>query len=145
MTKKASNGDDSEELSAKWTPELVKGLILIAQDENNKKGGSQQGGFTTQVWKAIQNKFNDHFQVKFSSVQLHSKWAWLKGKYNLFKALKDCSGFGWDDQKKIPAAPDEVWDKYLEAHPKAKESRHKTLQNFDELDDIFTGTIATGK
>jgi hypothetical protein len=28
--------------------------------------------------------------------------------------VKDQSGFGWDDVEKIPTAPNDVWDRYLE-------------------------------
>lgn len=35
----------------------------------------------------------------------------------MFKAVKENSGFGWDDVQKIPTAPDEVWDEYIEVFP----------------------------
>lgn len=58
--------------------------------------------------------------------------------------MKDNPGFGWDTDRQLPTAPDEVWDRYLVAHKEAKEFRYKTLPNFAELDDIFTGNTATG-
>jgi hypothetical protein len=33
----------------------------------------------------------------------------LKKDYKDFKYLKDNSGFGWDAEKMIPTAPEEVW------------------------------------
>jgi len=38
----------------------------------------------------------------------------LHKNYKVFHILKDQSGFGWDDVEKIPMAPDDVWNKYLE-------------------------------
>ena len=34
----------------------------------------------------------------------------MKKDFKDFKFLKENSGFGWDDEKKIPTGPDEVWD-----------------------------------
>ena len=59
--------------------------------------------------------------------------------------VKNNSEFGWDTLKKIPTAPDDVWTAYLDAHSKASVYRLQTLENFDDLDDIFSGKIATGK
>jgi hypothetical protein len=39
----------------------------------------------------------------------------------------------------------EVWEKYIAAHPEAKEFQTKTLLFFDELESIFEGTVATGQ
>jgi hypothetical protein len=52
--------------------------------------------------------------------------------------LKENSGFGWDDVRRILTAPPDVWERYLAAHKDAKEFRDKTLQFFQELDEIFT-------
>jgi len=41
----------------------------------------------------------------------------------------------------MPTAPDDVWNRYIEAHPKAKEFRHKSLICLDELDQMFGGKI----
>ena len=41
--------------------------------------------------------------------------------YQIFKAMKKNSGFGWDLDTKLPTALDEVWHQYFTAHPKAKE------------------------
>ena len=61
----------------------------------------------------------------YSTVQLHSQYAYLKKKYSVFKELKSNSGFGWDEELNIPTAPNEVWDAYIKSHPLAKEFRTK--------------------
>jgi Myb/SANT-like DNA-binding domain len=35
--------------------------------------------------------------------------------YKTFRALKEQSGFGWDEVEKLPTARDNVWDAYIEA------------------------------
>ena len=53
---------------------------------------------------------------------------------------KSNSGFGWDDAAKMPTAPPDVWNRYIEA--KAKEFRTKSLKNYGESDEMFSGKIA---
>jgi hypothetical protein len=53
----------------------------------------------------------------------------LKKKYQIFKALCDNSGFGWDSNSSLPTAVPQVWEDYLNAHKEAKEFQFKTLLN----------------
>ena len=46
---------------------------------------------------------------------------------------------------KIPTAPSSGWDDYTAAHTVAKGYRYKTLSNFEELETLFCGRVATGK
>ena len=59
--------------------------------------------------------------------------------------MKSNSGFGWCPLTGWPTAPQDVWDAYLLAHPKAKEFQQKALPLFNELHDIFSGVVATGR
>jgi hypothetical protein len=38
----------------------------------------------------------------------------LKGEYRIVRELRELSGWGWDDVKKMVVASDSVWDAYLE-------------------------------
>ena len=64
---------------------------------------------------------------------------------SVFKRLVDNSGFGWEEGKKIPTAPPEVWDVYIQHHPEAVKHRTKTLAFYEELCEIFYGKCATGQ
>jgi hypothetical protein len=35
------------------------------------------------------------------------------GRLTSFQAILYLSGFGWDEENKVPTAPDKVWDEYL--------------------------------
>ena len=59
--------------------------------------------------------------------QLQSQQSFLKKKYSIFIKVKNNSGFGWDDLRKMVIAPDLVWDAYLAENPDAKEFRTNTL------------------
>jgi hypothetical protein len=59
--------------------------------------------------------------------------------------VRNNSGFGWDTEKQVPTAPDQVWDAYLQAHPQAKAYRHCTLPMYEELDELCASNVATGE
>jgi hypothetical protein len=61
----------------------------------------------------------------------------------MFKDLTGCSGFGYDGEK--PPVPDHVLTAYLKSHPKASKFRKHKLENFEELDEIYAGSAATGR
>jgi hypothetical protein len=63
----------------------------------------------------------------------------------IVKQIRNQSGFGWDDEKQIPTASDEVWDAYIEKHKEAAAFRKNSLPQFDLLDKIYTGVIASGQ
>jgi hypothetical protein len=71
---------------------------------------------------------------------LQNYLAQLKKKYVIFRDLMENSGFGWDDERQIPTAPDDVWDRYLQSHKNAAEFRFSTLPFYQELHLIFSDT-----
>ena len=133
----------SKATSASCNDEQRKILIECMRDEA-LRGGYSDNGFKSTAWKTMTSSFNlKKGSPDYSTVQLHSQYAYLKKKYSVFKELKSNSGFGWDEELNIPTAPNEVWDAYIKSHPLAKEFRAKTLF-FDEITDIFEGRIANG-
>jgi len=59
--------------------------------------------------------------------------------------MKNNSGFGWDPQTNLPTAPESVWDDIIAEHPQAKEFKTRPLIMYEELDQMFSGTAATGE
>jgi Myb/SANT-like DNA-binding domain len=68
----------------------------------------------------------------------------LKGLFKVFESLKNASGFGWDPLTKTVTAPDEVWQKYIRAHPKAAQFRDVPFPLYDDLYTLCASVIATG-
>ena len=62
----------------------------------------------------------------------------------MWQNLRDNSGFGWDSVLEVPTAPDDVWDRYLAAHPKARAFRFSTLPDLHLAEMLFSGQTATG-
>ncbi|KAL5726697.1 hypothetical protein ACHQM5_009716 [Ranunculus cassubicifolius] len=60
------------------------------------------------------------------------------------KELKDQSGFGWDENRKIIDVNDDVWEGYVKSHPDARSYRYKALTNYDDLAIIIGNANAKG-
>lgn len=135
---------EKEVTKVHWS-ESNKRHFVTAMMNEAAKGNFVDNGFKKQSWHAIQQEFHATAGFKYDKQQLHSHYAVLKKKYNVYKALVDNSGFGVDPNNGGPTAADDVWSAYLKAHPDASEFRGRPFLHFDDLDSIFTGKVATGK
>ena len=129
---------------ADWT-QINKAWFVEAMTIVAAKGDLPDSGFKKHQWTEIAAIFNRKSGNMYTKSQLQSQYSSLKAKSFTFQKLKNNSGFGWDDVNKYPTAPDSVWDDYLEIHPAAREFRNKTLPQYEELDNLFYGKVATGK
>ena len=69
----------------------------------------------------------------------------MKKDYEIYSAIKNNSGFGWDDQRGIPTAPESVWCAYLTAHPEAERFRGRALIHYSILHVLCTNLSTTGE
>ena len=134
------------QITAQWTTDREDLLINCILTELEKYGRPNDGaGFKAVAWNRIRLRFKDaNNNIEYSKQQLQSKYASLKSLFSIFDSVCEQSGFGWNEELQIPTAPDDVWDRYIEAHPKADQFRHETLRKFEELSAIFKGKIASG-
>lgn len=125
-----------------WTSALINNFVeaCVQVFQQNKSGDN---GFKTKEWNEISAIFVES-GVSYTKTQLQSKYHELKTKFMIMKKLKDNSGFGWDEDLKVPTAPAEVWDAYIEKHPSAKQFRNKGLDQYELLEILFDGKVATG-
>ncbi|XP_057791031.1 uncharacterized protein At2g29880-like [Salvia miltiorrhiza] len=83
------------------------------------------------------NKNYNHYQ---------SRIKWFKSRWNAYSTLlKFNSGFGYDNDTKKFTAPDEVWDAYIEAHPKDAYLRAGSFSDFDDLRLAVGNGVAVGR
>jgi hypothetical protein len=61
----------------------------------------------------------------------------------MFRDLTRLSGFGYNGE--VPTCPENVWETYLKSHPGGAKFRKRRLENFDELDELYSGSAATGE
>ncbi|KAF8580859.1 hypothetical protein K439DRAFT_1619440 [Ramaria rubella] len=115
--KETSEADEK----VKWSTTEEAEVVSILTDQK-ELGNQAESGWKPIVWTAVVAALAATFDTipQKNVKQCKSRWQCLKGEYRLVKALREQSGFGWDDMKQMVTAPPDVWDKYLEKHPKAK-------------------------
>ncbi|KAG0132763.1 hypothetical protein HOY82DRAFT_538638 [Tuber indicum] len=68
----------------------------------------------------------------------------LKKEFDIVYAIRQDSGFGWDNSRGLPTASVEVWRVYLDHHKEATKCRHKAFPLYDQLASLFLGVRVTG-
>ena len=108
-------------------------------------GRQPENGFQRESYVRMQMEVNLQNKGKMLEVlQVKSKLALLKKKFETFAEICRCSGFGWDNVRCMPTADEKTWDTCIAAYPKVKEFRHQPFKFYEELKEVFTGKSATG-
>jgi hypothetical protein len=81
-------------------------ISCMKQQISDGKGGDN--GLKKEGWSLLRVDFNRLTGLSYEKAQLQSQMSFLKKKYQTFSYLREKSGFGWDDEKEIPTAPDAV-------------------------------------
>ncbi|CUS10845.1 unnamed protein product [Tuber aestivum] len=128
---------------ARWVEGEQRTLVetLVEEVRNGKRA---ENGFKLVTFAVVQKKIHEKHGSLYEIQQIKNKFNAIKKDYDVFKTLKAQSGFGWDEATQNVTADGEVWDRYLKAHPLAKKFRKEPLKWQQELDELFTGTRATG-
>lgn len=95
--------------NVKWSKDdvdLVLDRLRQAQDEGN----TSENGFKETVWQSISESFVDALKTGRCC---QSKWSRIKGEYKEVKFLREASGFGWDEDRCVPTAEEQVWEDLL--------------------------------
>ena len=95
----------------KWDEDKERLLLELVQQQLQSEKAPDNGLKSVQ-WEIIIEAFNKSATEKFTKQQCENKLSELKGKYSVFKLLKDSSGFGWDDVRKLPTAPEATWNDF---------------------------------
>ncbi|KAF8410465.1 hypothetical protein HHK36_002994 [Tetracentron sinense] len=125
---------------AKWTIFLDKIFadLLVGQAQQNSVSNKK-------AWKRIRDEFNKQTGLKFDEQQLRNHQSVLRRWYNNIKSLLDQSGFSWDESRHMVVAKDEVWEKYIKAHPEADTIRIKGCPIYKQLCNIFSESGVGGR
>ncbi|KAF9512085.1 hypothetical protein BS47DRAFT_1363379 [Hydnum rufescens UP504] len=135
-----------KEANAKWTPEDDQELLRVLLAEKAAGNMGDNGFKAASLQAAVDALAKTHTEggVKDKgAVSTHITL--LKKYYNTVKELKDVSGFSYDDEHGCRDMELDVWKAYIKSHKNASPFRNKGLCFYNELDDLFSGTIATGE
>ncbi|KAG5652135.1 hypothetical protein H0H81_006172 [Sphagnurus paluster] len=123
-------------------PTLVR--VLREQKENGNQSGN---GWKPQVWQAaadaLKAEGTSDGPPKIAK-KCADHWGNLKKNFGEVQAIRNASGFGWDEGTKTCTASPDVWEKYIAAHPSANRWRTTTFPLFDDIHFLVNGIVATG-
>ncbi|KAA0048377.1 retrotransposon protein [Cucumis melo var. makuwa] len=129
-----------------WTKEEEAGLVECLVELVNAGGwrsdnGTFRPGYLNQLARMMA------FKIPGSNIHASTIDSRIKLMKRMFHALAEmrgpnCSGFGWNDEKKCIVAEKEVFDDW--SHPAAKGLLNKSFVHYDELSYVFGKDRATG-
>lgn len=73
------------------------------------EGKAGDGGFKSSVWTAISQGLED--PLKNERV-CRTRWDKIKADYKIVKFIRELSGFGWDEEKHLATAEQDVWESF---------------------------------
>ncbi|MQM16535.1 hypothetical protein Taro_049494 [Colocasia esculenta] len=92
--------------SPNWMLRQDRILLDLLIDVYHKSYGSQ-GTFKAHVFQDILHQFNSTANVMKDRDSLKYRWRNIKKIYHIYEQLRTRSGWGWDDERNLPVAPDE--------------------------------------
>ena len=130
----------------KWN-HLMEEILCETLVEEVGKGLRADSGYKRDAWTAVEMAMKTQLNIIASTDQLKNKYDTFKIKYKTWYHLANQSAFGRDPHTNAVTAPDEVWDRYLDKHPQAKEFRTsaKPIRYEALLNTLFFDVLATGE
>ncbi|XP_058106559.1 uncharacterized protein At2g29880-like [Magnolia sinica] len=120
----------------RWTDQMDDCLIDTLMDvvANGRKSAN---GFKKETYKTVVESVRRALGISVVEKHVGNRLRTLKRLYFEVRDTLNASGFGWDDDKKLVTAPDDVWDDYIRSHPYAQHVRRKPVRRYDDLVFLF--------
>jgi hypothetical protein len=125
---------------ANWTEGQTTFLVYMMKEYADAGKFRGQNGWTKEGWTAMTYRLNSkHPGADFTQKQVKDREQRLKQDHNIVKSILEKSGFGWDPEKGVPTAPDEIWD---ELSKEQRKWRYKAFPHYDALYEIYEGLFS---
>ncbi|XP_058102206.1 uncharacterized protein LOC131246275 [Magnolia sinica] len=108
---------------------------------NDRKSAN---GFKKETYKMVVESVRSALGILVVEKHVGNRLQSLKRLYFEVRDTLNASGFGWDDDKKLVTAPDDIWDDYIWSHPYAQHVRGKSKRRYDDLMFLFGSDRAIG-
>ncbi|OVA12645.1 Myb/SANT-like domain [Macleaya cordata] len=132
---------EQDQSRARWTEPLDK-IFTDLMVEQVLQGNKMNNTFNKKAWKYIHDEFNRQTGLIFNRKQLKNHHNVLRRLYNNMKSLLDQNDFSWDETQCMVIAEDEVWEKYVMAHPEAEAIRIKGCPIYKKLCTLFSEPVS---
>ncbi|RWR94855.1 putative myb/SANT-like domain-containing protein [Cinnamomum micranthum f. kanehirae] len=134
----------------KWTDaedkELVYALFDMVNAGTHKADNGFKPGFLGVIEAVLKQKLPGS-GIK-AKPHIDSRIKTMKKDFRVVYDMlngENCSGFGWDPQKNVVVAEDEVWNGYVKTHKGAGQWSSRSFPHYEMLCTIFGKDRATGK
>jgi len=118
----------------------MKTFLIELLKDYNVPGYRTQNAWSKEAWNSITNRMNQKFSLSLTLAQVKQKEQDLKKDFRSVKDLVGESGFGWDPNRMMVVAQDEVWETFGERMNKdALIWREKSFPYFDDLFVLYEG------
>ncbi|PIA53909.1 hypothetical protein AQUCO_00900465v1 [Aquilegia coerulea] len=127
-----------------WTQEMDECMIetLVKQVGLGNKGNL---GFKDQAYDAVSKVLVNELNVDVCRKQIDDRLITLRTEYYMFQTLLEQKGIVWDSATKTITASDDIWNDFIEAHPKFKHYRGSACKwDYDSL-GIIVGNDSIGQ
>jgi hypothetical protein len=128
---------------ARCSHEIELFLIGLLKDYD-VPGFRTQNAWTKEAWTNVVSQLNDKFGTSYSLSQVNQEHE-LKKDYHVVKELKEESGFGWDNERKMVTGPADIGDSFV-AHKHNSDAlnwQDKSFRYFNELHALYDGKLLT--
>ncbi|KAM0852370.1 hypothetical protein ACQ4PT_051792 [Festuca glaucescens] len=130
---------------ARWNHKMKSYLIELLKEHDTPRYRTQNA-WSKEAWKSIVDAFNLKFGLSFASAQVKQKEQDMKKDFRVIKDLLSESGFGWDPDRMMMVAPNDVWAGLRARKNKdALQWQDKSFPYYDDLFALYDGRYAQGR
>ncbi|KAG5626373.1 hypothetical protein H5410_011591 [Solanum commersonii] len=125
-----------------WSPVMDKCLIeaLSIQARN---GNKVDKCFNENAYNAACVAVNSHFSLSLNNQKVVNRLKTIKKRYNTIRNILSQEGFSWNpNTNTIDCEDDDLWKRYVAAHPDARTFRGKQIAMYEEM-KIVCGNYQT--
>ncbi|XP_058075339.1 uncharacterized protein At2g29880-like isoform X3 [Magnolia sinica] len=134
----------SQAVKIKWSAEIDQVLFNVLL-EQVALGRKVDNGFKNEAYQVIAEEVMKHTDLPVNWQNVQNRLRYYKREYIAIRDMLAASGFGWDNERMVITAPDEVWEDYLKSHPRATHLCGKRIERMDDLAVIVGSDQATGR
>ncbi|CAH2072013.1 unnamed protein product [Thlaspi arvense] len=130
--KSNSKGSSIARCRTTWHPPMDRYFIELMLDQA-RTGNQIDGVFRKQTWTEMVNLFNVKFESNFNVDVLKNRYKTLRRQFKAIKSLLRSDGFGWDDERQMVTADDNVWQDFIKAHRDARQFMTRPIPYYKDL------------
>jgi hypothetical protein len=120
----------------------MKSYLIELLKEHDTPRYQTQNAWSKEAWESIVYAFNLKICLSFASAQIKQKEQDMKKDFKVIKDLLSESGFGWDPDRMMVVAPDDVWAGLRARKNKdALQWQDKSFPYYDDLFALYDGEL----